>query len=149
MIQILEPGKKMYRKRCRYCQCLFSFEEEDIIKVGTEHTIACPYCKGALKVTDYDIIRLPKSKDEHELHPQTVEAINCTTCVHCYNCPTGWDCELQINPTLNYAAASHSSCTYYSRRLNNDKDIVKYPEDKKEYEFPPQTVEAISGVSPV
>lgn len=83
MIKIIEPGKKKYRKRCCYCQCLFSFEEEDTIhrefedrgmSWGSEDVVTCPFCKNELHVDKTDIHIGPK--EDYEFPPQTVEAIS-------------------------------------------------------------------------
>ena len=61
MIKIIKPGTKR-EKRCDYCGCLFSFEEEDIRAKTTVHTggfpgitksgtyINCPQCKKEISL---------------------------------------------------------------------------------------------------
>ncbi len=84
MIRIIEPGQKKYRKKCHYCGCLFSFEEEDLrhreymddtgMSWGSSDLVDCPYCSNELHVNKTDIHIGPK--EEYEFPPQTVEAIS-------------------------------------------------------------------------
>lgn len=61
-------------------------------------------------------------RSENEENSDTPIDHNCTTCACCIEDKTGYECSLDINPTLNYAAAIHSSCSHYIRREENDKD---------------------------
>ena len=49
MIKIIKHGHEQYRMICKYCECLFSFEDEDIQNNGSqrdwEEWIVCPECK--------------------------------------------------------------------------------------------------------
>jgi len=48
MIKIIKHGHEQYRMTCKYCECLFSFEDEDIKSNGSqrdyEEWINCPEC---------------------------------------------------------------------------------------------------------
>lgn len=48
MIKIIKHGHEQYRMTCKYCECLFSFEDEDIKDNGNqrdyEEWINCPEC---------------------------------------------------------------------------------------------------------
>lgn len=64
MFKIITPGHRVYRKTCYYCQCIFTFEEEDVkkeeicdrgVSYGFEEWIKCPYCERRLDVDKTDI----------------------------------------------------------------------------------------------
>lgn len=49
MIKIIKNGYEQYRMTCQFCECVFSFEDSDIISSGNQRDwyewICCPGCK--------------------------------------------------------------------------------------------------------
>ena len=48
MIKVIKHGHEQYRATCKYCECIFSFEDEDIQNSGCQwdwyEWITCPEC---------------------------------------------------------------------------------------------------------
>ena len=73
MIKIVTPGKKKYKKKCGYCGCVFTFDENDTthrefedrgISWGSEDVITCPFCDNELHIDKTDICIGPKEEIE-------------------------------------------------------------------------------------
>lgn len=64
MIKVIKHGHEQYRMACKYCECLFSFEDSDIRNNGSqidwEEYITCPECKRRNEIT---------SHSKYEYHP--------------------------------------------------------------------------------
>lgn len=64
MIKVIRHGHEQYRMTCKYCECLFSFEDSDIQNNGSQRDwsewIVCPECHRHNEITK-------RSKYEH--HP--------------------------------------------------------------------------------
>jgi len=61
MIKIIKHGHEQYRMTCKYCECLFSFEDEDIHNNGSqrdwEEWVVCPECKRNNMIKDRSIFQ--------------------------------------------------------------------------------------------
>lgn len=59
MIKILKDGVKrsrIYIKKCKHCDCEFTYQEADITKLGLNYVVYCPCCDRALNA-DREIFR--------------------------------------------------------------------------------------------
>ena len=49
MVKVIKHGHEQYRMTCRFCECIFSFEDADIKTSGDQRDwcewIYCPECK--------------------------------------------------------------------------------------------------------
>lgn len=73
MIKIITPGKKKYKKKCGYCGCVFTFDEDDVTRTdlidhqmswGIAESIKCPFCTNELAVCITDIYIGPEEEVE-------------------------------------------------------------------------------------
>lgn len=70
MVKMIEPGKRkrkrLYKGTCRYCECIFEFDTEDVIVSKTVdhifYEIVCPFCYTGVNVSD--IIGIEKPLDD-------------------------------------------------------------------------------------
>lgn len=48
MIKVIKSGHAQYKMTCKYCECIFSFEDNDIENTGCQwdwsEWIVCPEC---------------------------------------------------------------------------------------------------------
>ena len=58
MIQIIRPGKQRYEATCKICNCLFSFDENDLKVIGPKYDstvrLYCPSCHVEMDAWDLD-----------------------------------------------------------------------------------------------
>lgn len=51
MIKIIKPGKYINTAICPLCECVFSYENEDIKKGDLHKEVECPCCKTYIDLT--------------------------------------------------------------------------------------------------
>lgn len=60
MITVLKHGKPRYQMTCDTCECVFTFEEEDIQNKEFSPEffpwIKCPECQTKLYIQDYNLM---------------------------------------------------------------------------------------------
>ena len=67
MIKVIKHGHEQYRATCKYCECVFSFEDEDIRNNGSqrdwEEWITCPECNRKNEIPNRSAFKFQQFQD--------------------------------------------------------------------------------------
>lgn len=67
MIKIIKHGHAQYKATCKYCECIFSFEDEDIQNSGCQwdwyEWVTCPECHRTNELSSRNAFKFHQFQD--------------------------------------------------------------------------------------
>ena len=67
MIKIIKHGHAQYKATCKYCECIFSFEDQDIQNNGCQwdwcEWVICPECHRQTEISNRSAFKFYQFQD--------------------------------------------------------------------------------------